>query len=274
MTAQLQMTKHGEPNAAGAIGAHHTAFPCWDPAGTLRLYRDILGYPLLYTIPAKGWGKDDNPDMVHFFFDIGNGDTLAFFYYFGWKKQMELHQVLRQANHLAVEVADEAALVRIRERLEAEGYDVLTVRHETIESIYINDPNGHFFEITAPTREFMPVELGDAAMTMDALIAALDDGATTVDDVWRQKARDNNPVGGAAIHVIDVPEWAGAVKYAEDAGIAIERRDGYNVIHSDEPFAIERKPAGLYPAVWYSLPAGGLEGRITRFDRDVLRIEP
>jgi hypothetical protein len=25
--------------------------------------------------------------------------------------------------------------------------------------------------------------------------------------------------------------------------------------------------------VWFTLPAGGLEGRITRFDRDTLRVE-
>ena len=29
-----------------------------------------------------GW-LEDHPDFIHFFFDIGNDDRIAFFYYFG-----------------------------------------------------------------------------------------------------------------------------------------------------------------------------------------------
>jgi catechol 2,3-dioxygenase-like lactoylglutathione lyase family enzyme len=270
---QKVSTSKGEASSAGTIGANHTAFACWDPVETVRFYGEILGFPLVHAVPALGWGKDDNPDMVHFFFDIGNGDTLAFFYYFGWPQPEPLHQVLRQSNHIAVEVPDEASLMAYRDKLQAAGYKVMTVEHETIESIYVDDPNGIFFEFTRPLRDLTRLDADDARRTMDGLAAALATGGTSISDVWRAKARTHPPIGEPAIHVVDQPEWRGAVEYARRVGLKTEQREGYVVIHSAEPFEILRKEAGLNLAVWFTLPAGGLEGRITRFDRDTLRVE-
>ena len=64
-------------------GVDHAAFPTFDPAGTVRFYRDVLGFPVVHSICAAGWGPEDHPDFIHFFFDIGNDDRIAFFYYFG-----------------------------------------------------------------------------------------------------------------------------------------------------------------------------------------------
>ena len=49
----------------------------------MRFYRDVLGFPVVHSICAVGWGPEDHPDFIHFFFDIGNDDRIAFFYYFG-----------------------------------------------------------------------------------------------------------------------------------------------------------------------------------------------
>jgi catechol 2,3-dioxygenase-like lactoylglutathione lyase family enzyme len=274
-TTGTTMTVPGQPNVAGTLGAHHTAFPCWDPAETIRLYEGVLGLPMVHAIPAQGWGKDENPDMVHFFFDIGNGDTLAFFYYLGWQRPEPPHQVLRQANHVAVEVQSEEALIEFRERLEGAGYDVMTVAHEVIESIYIDDPNGLFFEMTVPTRTVTELDTADSRRTMEALEEVIRSSGppSSIHDVWRVKAQRNRPVGGAALHVVDAPEWAGAVEYARGAGYSVEDREGVFVIHDDRMVEIDRKASGLHPAVWYTVPTGGLEGRITCFDRNVLRIE-
>lgn len=273
MLPQKFFTSKGEVSSAGTIGANHTAFACWDPVETMRFYGEILGFPLVHAVPALGWGKDDNPDMVHFFFDIGNGDTLAFFYYFGWPRPEPVHQVLRQSNHIAVEVPDEAALRAFRDKLQAAGYEVMTVEHETIESIYVDDPNGIFFELTRPLRDLTGLDADDARRTMDGLTAALNAGGTSIQDVWRAKALANSPVGGPAIHVVDQPEWQGAVDFARKTGLETEQRDGYVVIHRAGPFEIRRRETGLNLAVWFTLPAGGLEGRITKFDRDSLRVE-
>ncbi|WP_026035289.1 VOC family protein [Cupriavidus sp. BIS7] len=56
-------------------GVNHIALVCRDMARTVEFYRDVLGMPLIKTIdlPA-GMGQ-------HFFFDIGNGDSIAFFWF-------------------------------------------------------------------------------------------------------------------------------------------------------------------------------------------------
>ncbi len=56
-------------------GVNHLALVCKDMAKTVEFYRDVLGMPLTKTIDLPG-------DMgQHFFFDIGNGDSLAFFWF-------------------------------------------------------------------------------------------------------------------------------------------------------------------------------------------------
>src|SRR5271168_5296616 len=56
-------------------GVNHLALTCRDMAKTVEFYRDVLGMPLIKTIDLPhGMGQ-------HFFFDIGNGDALAFFWF-------------------------------------------------------------------------------------------------------------------------------------------------------------------------------------------------
>ena len=56
-------------------GVNHLALVCKDMARTVEFYRDILGMPLVKTLDLPG-GRGQ-----HFFFDIGNGDSLAFFWF-------------------------------------------------------------------------------------------------------------------------------------------------------------------------------------------------
>lgn len=56
-------------------GVNHLALVCKDMARTVEFYRDVLGMPLVKTIDLPG-----NRGQ-HFFFDIGNGDSLAFFWF-------------------------------------------------------------------------------------------------------------------------------------------------------------------------------------------------
>ena len=56
-------------------GINHLALVCKDMARTVEFYRDVLGMPLIKTIELPmGMGQ-------HFFFDCGNGDALAFFWF-------------------------------------------------------------------------------------------------------------------------------------------------------------------------------------------------
>ena len=56
-------------------GINHLALVCRDKDETVAFYRDIMGMPLIKTIELP-----DNMGQ-HFFFDIGNGDSLAFFWF-------------------------------------------------------------------------------------------------------------------------------------------------------------------------------------------------
>ncbi len=56
-------------------GVNHLALVCKDMARTVDFYSNVLGMPLIKTLDLpRGLGQ-------HFFFDIGNGDALAFFWF-------------------------------------------------------------------------------------------------------------------------------------------------------------------------------------------------
>lgn len=176
-------------------GVDHAAFPTFDPAATVRFYRDVLGFPVVHSICAAGWGPEDHPDFIHFFFDIGNDDRIAFFYYFGLDRDIaggatagpegpqaakgdvyarfdaDVPDFFVRARHLAIHVDTEQDLLEYRRRLDASEWPVeMQLQHETIESIYTHDPNGYMFEITRALRPVLPQEDLDAQLTIEALL--------------------------------------------------------------------------------------------------------
>ena len=165
-------------------GVDHVAYPTFDPAGTVAFYRDVLGFPVVHSICAAGWGPEKHPDFIHFFFDIGNGDRLAFFYYFGLEPfeggpqgdaysrfGADVPLFFIRSRHLAIHVDGEEDLLEYRRRLDASAWPVeMQIQHETIESIYTHDPNGYMIEITRAMRPVTPQEDLDAELTIDALV--------------------------------------------------------------------------------------------------------
>jgi hypothetical protein len=55
-------------------GIHHTALLSSDVEQTIRFYQGILEFPLTEIIENR-----DYQGSTHFFFDVGNGNLLAFF---------------------------------------------------------------------------------------------------------------------------------------------------------------------------------------------------
>jgi len=174
-------------------GVDHVAFPTFDPAATVRFYRDTLGFPVVHSICAAGWGPDDHPDFIHFFFDIGHRDRLAFFYYFGLEKpdvsqgKGDVHARFSadtpdwfvRSRHLALHVNSQEHLLEYRRRLDASEWPVeMQIQHETIESIYTHDPNGYMVEVTRALRPVTAQEDLDASLTIDALVDIAGPGAS------------------------------------------------------------------------------------------------
>jgi hypothetical protein len=214
--------------------------------------------------------------MVHFFFDIGDGNLLAFFYYFGWKRPQPHPRALQQATHIAIRVPDEQSLHDIHRRLTEAGYtpEKSVVKHETIESIYLWDPNDLMLEFTWDVRPMDQRDVQDAQHSMDALVATVAAGGQSIEDFWRIKAGAQQPTGRAAIYVIDVPEYQPLITWAKSTNLTVITQGDYQVISSSEPIELSRKESGLRAALWFSMAVGGIEGRITHFDWYTIRLEP
>ncbi|WP_109479423.1 VOC family protein [Paraburkholderia sp. C35] len=269
-------------------GVHHTARPTWKLEETVHFYRDLLGLPLVHAISARGWGPENHAEFLHFFFDSGNGSTIAFFYYIGTERPEKLiptDHYQDRATHTAWLVSDAHELADWRARVEEAGIPLrYQVRHEVIESIYFNDPNGYPIEITYQTRPFEEKDKGDAARTIDAAIElerASRDGTAfnSIEPVWQRKGErlnESGPATVASVFVLDVPEFSALVEAADatDGYTATRLNDGYIRIDGAPGIAFERKALGFKPAVWYGALTGGLVGSIEQFDTDKLVINP
>lgn len=78
-----------------------------------------------------------------------------------------------------------------------------------------------------------------------------------------------------AIFVLDVPEFLPLVEHARAMpGCTVDGpRLGYWRVSSGSAFSVRRRELGFKPAVWHGALTGGLVGRITHFDNDLLTIE-
>ncbi|MFI7502375.1 VOC family protein [Streptomyces sp. NPDC049687] len=170
-------------------GVDHLAFVTWKPRATVEFYTQTLGMPLVHAITATGWVTEDYPDFVHFFFDMGAGNRIAFFYYFGLPQEDAPSDLMHRSRHLAFHVDTEEELLAWRDRLKAHGVRVTPpLPHELIESIYFDDPNGIQLEITRPLREMSGIDSRDAELTVRALADVAESPRPTVEALWQRKA--------------------------------------------------------------------------------------
>jgi catechol 2,3-dioxygenase-like lactoylglutathione lyase family enzyme len=190
-------------------GVHHTARPTWKLEETVKFYRDALGLPLVHCVSARGWGPSDHPDFLHFFFDSGNGSTIAFFYYLGTTQPDRLvhrPEYNQDATHTAWKVETREELMAWRARLEAKGVPIMyQIEHEVVESIYFRDPNGYYLEIGRPVRPFVALDVSDAELTMNVAIEEErrrvqngEEKMDTIEILYRAKGKALNQLMGAA----------------------------------------------------------------------------
>src|SRR6478735_3947674 len=125
--------------ASSARGLHHTALVSSDVERTVRFYQDLLEFPLTELIENR-----DYPGSSHFFFDIGNGNLLAFFDFPGLD-QGPYQEVLGGLHHLAISV-ERARWERLRDKLTAAGVEF--AEHSGV-SLYFRDPDGARIELIA-----------------------------------------------------------------------------------------------------------------------------
>lgn len=154
-------------------GINHLALVCKDMQRTVDFYSGILGMPLTKTIelPAN-MGQ-------HFFFDIGNGDSLAFFWFPSapeavpgvssaahWPGDGEIVTAHGSMNHVAFDVSPERFDEYVQ-KLHDKGIPTSKVyNHDDspmqasrtlhpgvfVRSVYFMDPDGALLEFAAWTR--------------------------------------------------------------------------------------------------------------------------
>ena len=123
--------------ASTARGVHHQALLCSDVERTIDFYQGLLGFPLTDLFENR-----DYAGSTHFFFDIGNGNALAFFDMPG----LDLgpyREVLGGHHHLAISMEPEQ-WERAREALDAAG---VAYAHIDGSSIYFTGPDGERLEL-------------------------------------------------------------------------------------------------------------------------------
>jgi glyoxylase I family protein len=134
-----------ERPATSARGVHHLALICSDIERTIEFYTQVFGFPLVELFQNR-----DLPSSTHFFFDIGNGNLLAFFD-FPEDPMPPTRESVGGMHHVAISVEPEQ-FAAIRARLAQRGIANLGPA-QVSHSLYVHDPDGALIEIhSAPLR--------------------------------------------------------------------------------------------------------------------------
>ena len=163
-------------------GINHLALVSSDMARTVDFYTSVLGMPLIKTLEIPGGAQ-------HFFFDCGNGDSLAFFWFPdvpmaapGIASAGELPgdgsivSAHASMNHVAFDVPVDqfdayvqklkdkgVAVSRVLNHDDSES-TVATEMHDGVfvRSVYFRDPDGVLLEFACWTRQFGPEDVAHA----------------------------------------------------------------------------------------------------------------
>ena len=137
LRATYMAAPEDRPASAGR-GVHHQALISSDVVRTIDFYQGLLEFPLTDLFENR-----DYPGSTHFFFDIGNGNCLAFFDFPGLGLD-EYAEVLGGHHHLAISVTPETWR-RLKGKLDDAGIGYW--EHQT--SIYFTGPDGERMELLA-----------------------------------------------------------------------------------------------------------------------------
>lgn len=163
-------------------GINHIALVSSDMARTVDFYTDVLGMPLFKTLEIPGGGQ-------HFFFDCGNGDSVAFFWFPGAPEHApgiasagempgggNIVSAHGSMNHLAFDVAADQ-FDNYVEKLKTKGVEIsMVLNHDDSEatvakemhegvfvrSVYFRDPDGVLLEFACWTKDFGPDDANHA----------------------------------------------------------------------------------------------------------------
>ena len=127
----------GERAPSSAHGLHHLALLSSKVEATIAFYQGLLEFPLTELFENR-----DYQGSTHFFFDIGQGNLLAFFDFPGLDLG-EYAEVLGGLHHIAISVAADR-WEHLRTKLDAAGVPTVPMSGS---SLYFNGPDGERLEL-------------------------------------------------------------------------------------------------------------------------------
>jgi catechol 2,3-dioxygenase-like lactoylglutathione lyase family enzyme len=132
-------------------GVHHLVFNTDDMKTTIDFYGRVLGMRLIHAARVPAGVSRGNPpfeNLRHYFFDMGNDSTLAFFELPKGATGTADRDTVAAMQHCAFAVSDEAAHA-VMERLTAHGIAFAGPLQPMsgLLSIYFFDPNGVRLEL-------------------------------------------------------------------------------------------------------------------------------
>jgi catechol 2,3-dioxygenase-like lactoylglutathione lyase family enzyme len=176
------------PNQPQWRGINHLALVTPDMDKTVRFYHGVLGMPLVATLSVG--------PMRHYFFEMGEGNTVAFFEWEGediptFSKPAGIPPSFpAQFDHLSFDLPDEQALYDLQERLRAAGVEVTeVVDHDFIHSVYFTDPNGIALEASYWLRNPTTVDgvRGEPIFTDEDPVPAVREIVESGEPAWTPK---------------------------------------------------------------------------------------
>jgi catechol 2,3-dioxygenase-like lactoylglutathione lyase family enzyme len=131
------LVDRGRRAASSARGVHHFALLSSDVERTIEFYQGVLEFPLTELFENR-----DYRGSTHFFFDVGNGNLLAFFDFPG----LDLgayREVLGGLHHIAISVTEER-WEHLRGKLSGACVETM---HLSGASLYFTGPDGERLEL-------------------------------------------------------------------------------------------------------------------------------
>lgn len=133
----VHLRPRGERPPSSARGLHHFAVLSSDVERTIVFYQDLLEFPL-----AELFENRDYRGSTHFFFDVGNGNYLAYFDFPGLDLG-EYAEVLGGLHHIAISVTPDQ-FDRLVAKVRGAGIEVHVVNGD---SAYFPGPDGERLEL-------------------------------------------------------------------------------------------------------------------------------
>ncbi len=159
---------------------HHAAYRCRDAEQTRWFYEDVLGLPLAAALVFDRIpGKDVAGDYMHLFFQLGDGNFLAFFDHPDSATNASFERKDSFDMHIALEVESHEAMLAWQTRINQLGKTCLgPVDHGFVQSVYMYDPNGIQVEITSKALQYDNILAEEAEQASRQMLA------------WSEKTRD------------------------------------------------------------------------------------